>query len=39
MRVGREIHEELNEELSAPIKDNFSKYMPYSGQSLKEKHV
>jgi len=39
LRVGREIHEELNDELSAPIRDNLSKHLPYTGQSQKEKHA
>ena len=39
LRVGREIHEELNDELSAPIRDNLSKHLPWTGQTQKEKHV
>ena len=39
LRVGREIHSELNDELSAPIKENLFKHMPHTGQSDKEKHA
>jgi len=39
LRVGREIREELNDELSAPIKDNIYRHLPYTGQAQKEKHV
>jgi anti-sigma factor RsiW len=38
-RLGQQINEVLNEEISAPVKDNFSKYMPFTGQSKKEKQV
>lgn len=39
LRVGREIHEELNDGLSAPIKENLYKHLPYTGQSQKEKRA
>jgi len=39
LRVGREIREELNDELSAPIKDNIYRHLPYTGLAQKEKHV
>ena len=39
LRLGEQIHGVLNEELSAPVKDNFSKYMPYSGSPKKEKQA
>jgi len=39
LRVEQEIHQVLNEELSAPVTENLSEHMPYSGQSHKEKHV
>ena len=39
LQVGRQIREEMNEELSAPIKDNLSQHMPYTGQAYKEKHA
>lgn len=39
LRVGREIHEELNDELSTPIKANLYKHLPYTGRSQKEKRV
>jgi anti-sigma factor RsiW len=38
-RLGQQINEVLNEEIAAPVKDNFSRYMPFTGQSKKEKHV
>ena len=38
-RVGRQINEVLNDELSAPIKKNVSRIIPHSGQSPKEKNV
>jgi anti-sigma factor RsiW len=39
LRLGHQIRTELNDELTAPIKDNFSKHMPYTGQSPKEEHA
>lgn len=39
MRLGQEIQAVLKDEISAPVKDNISKYMPYTGQSQKEKHA
>lgn len=38
-RVGRQIQDVLSEELSAPVKDNLSKHIPYIGQPRKEKHA
>ncbi len=39
LRLGQQIHQVLNDELSAPVKDELSKHMPYVGQSHKEKNV
>jgi anti-sigma factor RsiW len=38
-RVSRQIQEVLSEELAAPVKDNLSKHIPYTGQSHKEKQA
>jgi hypothetical protein len=39
LRVGREIRQDLNDELSAPIKDSIYKHLPYTGQGQKEKQA
>jgi hypothetical protein len=39
VRVSREIQEVLSEEISAPVKDNLSEHIPYTGQYRKEKHA
>jgi len=39
LRVEQQIHGVLNDELSAPVKDNLSKHMPYTGRSHKEKRA
>ncbi len=39
LRLGQQIHQLLNDELSAPVKDELSKHMPYVGQAHKENNV
>jgi anti-sigma factor RsiW len=39
LRLGQEIREVLNDELSAPVKDELSKHMPYVGPAHKENNV
>ena len=39
LRLGHQINEVLNDELSAPVKHNLIKHMPFTGASHKEKHV
>ena len=38
-RVGEEIHDVLQDEIAAPVKDNLSKRIPYTEQSRKEKQA
>jgi anti-sigma factor RsiW len=38
-RVGKEIHEVLQGEIAAPVKDNLIKHIPYTEQSRKEKQA
>ena len=39
LRLGKQINNVLSDEISTPVKDNFSRYMPYTGHSKKEKQV
>lgn len=39
LRLGKQINEVLSDEISTPVKDNFSRYMPYTGHSKKEKQA
>ena len=39
LRLGKQINEVLSEEISTPVKNNFSRYMPFTGHFNKEKQA
>jgi hypothetical protein len=39
LRLGQQIHQLMNEELSAPVRDELSRHMPYVGPAPKENNA